>query len=257
MKVFLDAETTHLEPGQIAQLAYIVTDDDLNIVTAKSFYFSVETMSRGASQVNGLNKRKLATLSEGKKFMHHVFEIKNDIKNYELICHNNDFDYGFVWEEFRRHGQRYRPKSRFCTMKHFTNVCRLPGGPGGAYKWPRLTEVMRHLGIKRGEVVRSASQAFNCDAPSAHDSRFDVMAVYLIYKESFQKPEVGPAAEGEPAKMLVATLDEIAATRQSSEQPAQQATPRDKTAAHDSRKRRMGCLVILIILWLIAIVSNQ
>ena len=52
MYVFLDTETTGLHPGQIAQLSYIVTDEELNIKKAFNQYYSVEQMSRGAAKVS-------------------------------------------------------------------------------------------------------------------------------------------------------------------------------------------------------------
>jgi len=55
MKVFLDTETTGLEPGQIAQISYIISDDDLNIQKAENIYFKVKSMEPKAQSVHGLS----------------------------------------------------------------------------------------------------------------------------------------------------------------------------------------------------------
>ena len=55
----------------------------------------------------------------------------------------------------------------FCTMKATTNVCRLPGGRGGQFKWPKLQEAYQF--------------AFGRPFDSAHDSLADVRATKDVY----------------------------------------------------------------------------
>ena len=69
-KLIFDTETTGLNPygNQIAQLSYLMIDDNYEVKTAKNFYFAVDYVEAGASEVNGLTKKVLDELSEGKKF---------------------------------------------------------------------------------------------------------------------------------------------------------------------------------------------
>lgn len=161
LRVFLDTETTHLSPGQIAQLSYIVADDEFNVISTKNHYFAVETMSKPASEVNGLNKRKLAKLSGGLAFADRVEEIDSDLKDYAVICQNADFDLKFMHTEYTRACKRYSPIAQLCTMRCFTPICKLPGGRNGdQYKWPSLQETLNHAEIDETEVKAFASQVF-------------------------------------------------------------------------------------------------
>jgi DNA polymerase-3 subunit epsilon len=56
---------------------------------------------------------------------------------------------------------------QFCTMKSMTNVCRLAGGRGCQFKWPKLQEAYQH--------------AFGRPFEGAHDSLADVRATKDIY----------------------------------------------------------------------------
>ena len=65
--VFLDTETTGLEPGQICQLSYIVQEGN-NLIKRVNQFFKVDYVDLGATKVNGLTKDMLDTLSKGKVF---------------------------------------------------------------------------------------------------------------------------------------------------------------------------------------------
>lgn len=181
--VFFDTETTDLQPGEIAQLSYVVTDECLEPVKAQNFYFTVAKMSAGASQVNGLTTEKLIVLSEGRTFDDHYQEIHEDFHQKNLVAHNVNFDMNFMRTEFSRRGLSFIANSCFCTMKYFTDVCRLPGARA-RYKYPKLAEVLKHYRIADPEVGAFAVKAFGNFDGSYHDSRFDVAALYLICKRA-------------------------------------------------------------------------
>ncbi|MDP3486346.1 MAG: exonuclease domain-containing protein, partial [Bacillota bacterium] len=68
MKVFLDIEGTGTQNNQIAQLAYIKTDDDQNVVTAKNFFFKIDDMNPFAQRLHGLSMEYLRRASDGEIF---------------------------------------------------------------------------------------------------------------------------------------------------------------------------------------------
>ncbi|ABO35459.1 Exonuclease, RNase T and DNA polymerase III [Methanococcus maripaludis C5] len=185
MKVFLDTETTGLEPGQIAQISYIISDDDLNIQKAENIYFKVKSMEPKAQSVHGLSIEKLESLSEGKSFADHSTQILDDINQKILICHNVPFDYKFLNSEFVRCGIEYDPK-KFCTMNHYTNLCGIPNPYRPGYKWPRLEETLDFLSIEKSEVLKNALNLFG-NTTGFHDSRFDSMGLFMIYKEGIKR----------------------------------------------------------------------
>lgn len=202
MKAFLDVETTGFEPGQIAQLAYIITDDDLNFVKAENYYFSVDSMPRAATEVHGLTKAKLKKLSDGKEFYHSAPQIAEDLKNCDIICHNLDFDSEFLDYELRSCAQYTKLNYSACTMQYFTDICQLRPKRNGKWKWPKLNEVLSHLKITEQEVLDNAKRLFECEDISFHDARFDVSAVYLICSKAMTKEQL--------AEMQAAYIESIA-----------------------------------------------
>lgn len=178
--IFVDTETTDYRPGQIAQLAYILADGDA-ITGAGNYYFAVEYMTPGAEQVHGLSEAQLRRLSDGRTFTEQVDRFRCDFEGRMLVAHNVQFDRSFLDAEFSRCGMKFRPKGVFCTMLASTNICRIPGSRG--YKWPTLEEAVRCLRITVEEVRALAATHFGGEEVSGfHDSRFDVAAVYLIYR---------------------------------------------------------------------------
>ncbi len=245
MLVFLDVETTHLSPGQVAQLSYIVADEDFAIRNAKNFYFAVKTMSQKSSEVNGLNKRKLAKLSGGLTFMDHIQEIAQDLTDHALICHNADFDLRFLQSEFSDAGKRLTPMTLLCTMRAYTPICKLRGGRNGSkYKWPKLQEVLAHTGIVDSEVADLASQAFKCAATEVHDSRFDTAAIYLICKKAVGKERMAKWVADSVAKQT-----EVAAAKQASEPKPEHAGARHVPAATNKKASAgRGCSSTIVML---------
>ena len=224
MKAFLDVETTGFTPGQIAQLTYIITDDELNFVKAKNYYFSVDTMPQGATAVHGLTKVKLRKLSNDTGFFDHAREILDDLQECDMICHNTEFDSSFIIEEFHNIGLKPPKGFAACTMKYFTNICKLHPKRYGEYKWPKLEEVLKHTGISAEDVLAAAKSIFGCEDIGFHDSRFDATAVYLICSKGMDKEQF---AEMQTAyKEVAAPRRQVAATAASA--PAPVAAPKKK-----------------------------
>ena len=188
-KIIFDVETTGLNAceNQIAQLSYIIIDEEFNIEKAKNFYFTVDYMEPRASSVNGLTEKILEKLSNNKKFKDFAEEIYTDFLDVEvLIAHNLDFDLRFLIKEFKRLGfdidKLGENKGYFCTMESYTMFMEIPHDYYGL-KYPRLDEVMCYLDIKYTDIEDKENEVFGCDVVSWHDSQFDVIATLEAYKQ--------------------------------------------------------------------------
>ncbi|MFR5132772.1 MAG: 3'-5' exonuclease [Terrisporobacter sp.] len=187
-KLIFDTETTGLNPygNQIAQLSYLMIDDNYEVKTAKNFYFAVDCVEAGASEVNGLTKKVLDELSEGKKFKDFSNEIYEDFLNAEtLIAHNLEFDLNFIRQEFKRLDYNVdaldENKEYLCTMNIYTDILKIEHKYYG-YKYPRLDEVMSRLDISRKYISNIANDIFRIEDIGYHDARFDIVATLLAYK---------------------------------------------------------------------------
>lgn len=173
-KIFLDTETTDLKPGQVCQLSYII--EDAGELTGRNYFFRVDRMSEGAQAVHGFT---LEYLSQFGRFADSAAAIERDLAGSLIICHNAYFDMGYLRTEFGRCGRAFEHPS-FCTMRHFTNICRIPGPYG--WKWPKLEELMPMLEINAPGAVELELKLYGWGA-KAHDSRFDTAGLYLCYTE--------------------------------------------------------------------------
>lgn len=193
--IIFDTETTCLyaEEGQIAQLSYIKINKENKIEFAKNFYFTVDYIDSGASAINGLTLKSLQELSNNKKFDDFVDEIYTDFNSDDLlVAHNVSFDKSFLLEEFRRLGKDISNledcDKYFCTMEYYTDILQIHHSYYG-YKYPKLTEVAKYLGLDDNSLEAETSKIFNIDAEdiSYHDARFDVIATYNIYLNCISK----------------------------------------------------------------------
>ncbi len=178
MLLYLDTETTGLHPGQICQLAYIM--QDRNGARAKNFFFTVGEMTFGALAVHGFSIEKLKELSNEKTFGDYVDEIEQDFLSADVVvCHNVNFDFMFLREEFSRLGRDFVCKNEFCTMKSLTPVCKIFRSNHKGYKYPKLSEACEFFGISDIEIKKDVERFFGVGL-DYHDARFDTVALYLV-----------------------------------------------------------------------------
>ena len=189
-KVILDTETTGLYPGynQIAQLSYVILDESNDIVASKNYYFQVDRMDKDAESVHGLSVPLLRELSLGKTFEDNIDEIYHDINNADLIiCHNANFDIGFIKSEFNRLDKEFTYNEKFCTMQYYTDILKIEHYYG--YKWPKLEEVIDYLDIDEDRLTEATKSLFSIASSdiSYHDSRLDVSATTEIYIKTIKE----------------------------------------------------------------------
>ena len=185
--IIFDTETTSLNPeyGQIAQLSYVKIDENNNVEFAKNFYFTVDHIEPGASEINGLTKELLEKFSDNKTFKDFSGEIYEDFSSEtKIIAHNIEFDVGFLLEELKRLGKDinvFDEKEYFCTMQYYTDILNIEHSYYGV-KFPRLDEVVSYLKIKHDDISAETNKIFGSEGVTYHDARFDVISTLNIYK---------------------------------------------------------------------------
>lgn len=107
-----------------------------------------------------------------------------------LVCHNVKFDKFIMRIAARRYDlitdaddAWWKAYPTFCTMRHMTDHCKLPGRYG--YKWPTLQEAQVH--------------AFGSADEKAHDALADVKACARLFDWLIAN---GAKAEGDPKPTL-------------------------------------------------------
>lgn len=184
-KVFIDTETTSLEPGEILQLTYCVCDTNNSgeekVSFAKNFFFAVDYIDPSAEAVHGFDTKTLKVLSNGRKFKDVANEVARDLNDGIFIAHNVRFDQKFITAEFSRlKNINWSPKQFFCTMEFFKSIVKATTRTG-RLKNPRLEETMTFLGINKDIVLKGTKRLFNCNDVGFHDARYDVAALVSCY----------------------------------------------------------------------------
>ncbi len=177
MILYLDTETTGLRPGQICQLSYLMQSS--GGVSAKNFFFSVESVDFGALAVHGFTPEKLKILSNGKVFASDIEEIESDFTSADcVVAHNIAFDTAFLRKEFENVGKILIFNDEFCSMKNSVTVCKLSRKSSLGYKYPKLSELCEFFDITEEDIINLSKSVFGCSF-NYHDARFDVCALYL------------------------------------------------------------------------------
>lgn len=183
--IIFDTETTGIKPGNICQLSYLTISE--NGIIPKNFYFKVKYIEPGAQKVHGLTVAKLRELSKDMDFSAKAHEIHADFtKANMLVGHNVSFDIKFLLKEFERNGLELELEDIFCTMKKFTNFCKIPKRKGVGFKWPRLDELAECLSISQEKKDELSRHLFGLET-FAHDARGDIISTYLCFIEGMKK----------------------------------------------------------------------
>ena len=184
--LIFDTETTGLNPGNICQLSYIIVD--CGDIKSNNYFFKVDYVEPRAQQVHGLSVKKLIELSNDKSFKDCFFSLKNDFDTAGLLIgHNISFDLKFIISEYKRSGYNFTYNDSLCTMKHFTNICKISKRNGYGYKWPKLEELTDFLNINNKDIVKDTKNIFGCENIGYHDARFDTVATYLSYMKGLKQ----------------------------------------------------------------------
>ncbi|HRD39078.1 MAG TPA: 3'-5' exonuclease, partial [Bacteroidia bacterium] len=133
------------------------------------------TIPFNAEQVHGISTaRANAEGQDLKTVLEQFIEVVNQCKY--LCGHNIEFDINIIGAEFLRKGLTnvFEGKPSIDTKNdETTEFCAIPGGKGGKFKWPTLTELY--------------SKLFNDSFAEAHNAAFDVQATAKAFFEIIKR----------------------------------------------------------------------
>lgn len=195
MYLIFDTETTGLPRDyhapmsevdnwpRLVQLAWQLHDARGRLLSHHNYIIRPEgfTVPYNAEKVHGISTKR--ALEEGRelKSILEIFE-SDVVKAKYLVGHNIEFDINVVGSEFLRSTSAMPlTANRLDTKDLSTDFCAIPGGRGGKFKWPTLTELHQKL--------------FGGGFGDAHDAAYDVDATARCFFELFAhhiiSPEIG------------------------------------------------------------------
>ncbi|PJA08055.1 MAG: DNA polymerase III subunit alpha [Flavobacteriales bacterium CG_4_10_14_0_2_um_filter_32_8] len=201
MFLIFDTETTGLPNNykapisdsnnwpRMVQLAWQLHDSFGRLLAAKNYIVKPEgyEIPIGVSKIHGITTER--ALRDGVELKTVLEEFKSDLeKTTYNVGHNIEFDINVVGAEYYRLGiaNDIASKKGIDTMKTSVNFCELPGGRGGGFKYPKLTDL--HIKL------------FGESFEDAHDAAYDVAATArcffgLISSKVIQLKEITNANE--------------------------------------------------------------
>ncbi|MBK9282772.1 MAG: DNA polymerase III subunit alpha [Sphingobacteriaceae bacterium] len=189
MFLIFDTETTGLPRNynappsdadnwpRLVQLAWQLHDAQGKLLDHHSVIVKPEgyTIPFNAVNVHGITTDR--ALKEGVELKAVLTQFINVMAKAQYICgHNILFDVNIVAAELLRCGESdvVSPKSIIDTKNdQTTNFCAIPGGRGGKFKWPTLTELYTKL--------------FGSGFAEAHNAAFDVQATSKTFFEILKR----------------------------------------------------------------------
>jgi DNA polymerase III subunit alpha len=177
MYLIFDTETTGLPRDynapitdlsnwpRLVQLAWQLHDERGKLISNNNFIVKPEgfTIPYNAEKVHGISTDR--ALKEGHDLMKVLEIFHQDVeKATYMVGHNIGFDINVCGSEFLRKEvpMVMMEKTALDTKDISTEFCGIPGGKGGKFKWPTLTELYKKL--------------FNVGFDDAHDAAYDVDA---------------------------------------------------------------------------------
>ena len=189
MFLIFDTETTGLPRNfnaplsdsdnwpRMVQIAWQLHDAAGNLLSAKSIIVKPEgyTIPFNAEQIHGISTQR--ALAEGADLKEVLLEFAEVVKQTQYLCgHNIGFDNNIIGAEFLRTQMPnfFEGKGVIDTKNDETTAfCAIPGGKGGKFKWPTLTELYTKL--------------FNKGFEEAHNAAFDVAATAKCFFEIIRR----------------------------------------------------------------------
>jgi len=184
MFLIYDTETTGLPKNykaaltdfenwpRLVQLAWQIHDSNGELIEVQSFIVKPVgfVIPRGAEKVHGISTERAEKEGVDLTFVLETFNASLE-KAQVVAGHNVEFDNTIMQVEYLRK-QMSTPlmdKTIVDTKSTSTDFCAIPGGRGGHFKWPRLSEL--HIKL------------FNKDFDAAHNASADVQATARCFLE--------------------------------------------------------------------------
>jgi DNA polymerase-3 subunit alpha len=193
MYLIFDTETTGLPRDyntpmsdvdnwpRLVQLAWQLHDGKGNLLSNHNYIIRPEgfTIPYNAEKVHGISTNR--ALAEGHDLKQILGIFEGDVRQANfLVGHNIEFDINVVGSEYHR-AKATMPLTapQLDTKDLSTEYCALPGGRGGKFKWPTLTELHQRL--------------FGKGFGDAHDAAYDVDATARCFFGLITQGVLSPA----------------------------------------------------------------
>ena len=196
MYLIFDTETTGLPQNynapvsdldnwpRLVQLAWQLHDAKGNLVSNHNYIVRPEgfTIPYNSEKIHGISTALAEKEGHSLRKVLELFTVDVHKSDF-LVGHNIGFDINIMGAEYLRMREENQLQGRASidTKDEATEFCALPGGKGGKFKWPTLTELPQKL--------------FNKPFNDAHDAAFDVDATakcfFGLLKEGVIKPIEG------------------------------------------------------------------
>lgn len=196
MYIIFDTETTGLPRNydapmtdldnwpRLVQIAWQLHDAKGKLLSNHNYIVKPEgfTIPYNAEKVHGISTARATKEGHALDKVLAVFHEDVEKANY-LVGHNIGFDINVVGSEFLRKQipMKLQSMKEMDTKDLSTDYCALPGGKGGKFKWPTLTELHRKL--------------FGVGFEDAHDAAYDVAATakcfFGLITQKVISPETG------------------------------------------------------------------
>jgi len=173
---------------RVVQVAWQLHDGKGALLSQKNYIIRPEgfTIPYNAEKVHGISTQR--ALEEGQDLREILDIFLTDLVQARYVVgHNIGFDVHVVGAEFLRASLQmpFEEKIELDTKDISTDFCALPGGKGGKYKWPTLTELHQKL--------------FGNGFDDAHDAAYDVDATarcfFGLIAQQIHSPEPGISLE--------------------------------------------------------------
>lgn len=189
MFLIFDTETTGLPRSysapltdsdnwpRMVQVAWQLHDVNGNLIHSNSIIVKPEgyTIPFNAVQIHGITNER--AIEEGQDLKAVLQEFVDIVNQSKYLCgHNIEFDNNIIGAELLRCGlENILAAKPFIDTKNdeTTAYCAIPGGRGGKFKWPTLTELYTKL--------------FNDSFAEAHNAAFDVLATGKVFFEIIKR----------------------------------------------------------------------
>ncbi len=172
MFLIFDTETTGLPRNynaplsdsdnwpRMVQLAWQLHDDAGKLVEVQNFIVKPEgyTIPYNAEKIHGISTERALQYGQDLSFV--LEEFNKALAKAEFnVGHNIEFDINIMGAEYLRKGieTTLHQKKVLDTKEETTDWCAIPGGKGGKYKWPTLTELYEKLFGERFAEAHNAS----------------------------------------------------------------------------------------------------
>jgi len=186
IRSIVDIETTGLNPknDEIIQICVLQVDENYQIKDVINRYYLPREKEPYYFTIDFLKEK-----TKNNKYKHFKddVEMHNILKEITyLIAHNVDFEYRFLKDYIN-----ISPENMFCTMKNYTNICKLPSKKY-SFKQPKLEEALQfidNLEEKLYNAINNLPIKIDKDELNYHNAIYDVIGCYLLYKYYGEKVE--------------------------------------------------------------------